>query len=61
MSEERTAGPYIVWTNYGCDGWRPESYPDLISALLAERYNSEFVITKKVTMRPDDQGRVIVE
>lgn len=44
-NKAETAGPYIVWENYGCEGWQPKSYPTLKEALCAQRYNSEFVIT----------------
>lgn len=43
-----TAGPFLVWENYGCEGWAPKSYPTLKEALSAQRYNSEFVVTKRV-------------
>jgi hypothetical protein len=46
MSDD-TDGPVIVWENYGCEGWQPKSYPTLKDALLAARYNSEFVFTKR--------------
>jgi hypothetical protein len=42
------AGPVIVWENYGYEGWHPKSYPDLKAALVATRYNSEFVVTERV-------------
>jgi hypothetical protein len=43
-----TDGPVIVWENCGYEGWRPKSFPDLKAALLATRYNSEFVVTERV-------------
>lgn len=43
-----TAGPIIVWENYGYEGWHPKSYPDLKSALFYPRYNGAFVITRSV-------------
>ena len=39
-------GPYIVWENYGCEGWQPKSYATLKEALCAQRYQSDWVITK---------------
>jgi hypothetical protein len=42
-----TAGPVIVWENYGTEGWHPKSYLTIKDALLAVRYNSEFVVTKR--------------
>ena len=44
---ERAKGPYIVWLNYGYDGWYPDSYNTLKEALEADKYSSEYVITKK--------------
>lgn len=41
-------GPFIVWENYGYEGWQPKSYPTLTEALTTPRYNSEFVITKPI-------------
>ena len=46
--KEDLIGPYIVWEYYGYEGWHPKSYPDLKSALEAQRFNSEFEVTKKV-------------
>lgn len=43
-----TLGPYIVWENYGCEGWQPKSYPTLKEAIAAHKYQSEFVVTKAV-------------
>lgn len=45
-------GPIVVWENYGYEGWQPKSYPDLKTALLAERYNSEFLITRPISFEP---------
>jgi hypothetical protein len=42
------AGPIIIWENYGHEGWHPKSYPDLKAALIAQRYNSEMVLTERV-------------
>lgn len=41
-------GPFIVWENCGCEGWQPKSFMTLKEALSAQRYNSEFVVTKLV-------------
>jgi len=40
--------PYLLWQNYGYEGWRPEHYASLEEALKAERFCSEWVITKVV-------------
>lgn len=41
-------GPVIVWENNGYEGWHPTSFETVKEALLAQRYNSEFVITRAV-------------
>lgn len=46
-------GPYIVWRDYGCEGWSPRSY-DTAAAALADK-DSGSVITRVVefTERPE--------
>ena len=41
-------GPYIVWENYGCEGWQPKSYATLAEALTTARYVTEFEITRRI-------------
>lgn len=41
-------GPVILWTNYGCEGWKPKSFDSVKDALEADKYGSEFVIARKV-------------
>lgn len=52
MSEnDAYAGPYILWTYYGSDGWSPRSFSTLEEAVgcrMEEGYNSPYVITKLV-------------
>jgi hypothetical protein len=43
-----TKGPYIVWQDWGYDGWSPTSYNTLKDALSASRMTSRFVLTKVV-------------
>lgn len=40
-------GPYILWQNYGCEGWKPTSFNSIKEALEGEKY-SEFTITKAI-------------
>ena len=54
-------GPYIVWENYGYDGWQPKSYSDLAAALTAKRYSSEWEITKKVEFEVKETGAINVK
>lgn len=43
---EDAKGPYVVWLNYGYEGWSPTSYNSLKEALEIEK-SYEYVITKK--------------
>lgn len=52
---EDVAGPYIVWENYGSEGWQPKSYKELGSALLAQRFTDSFVITKRVYFQVEEK------
>jgi hypothetical protein len=40
--------PYILWINYGSEGWKPDYFNTLREALLAPKFGSEFVITKQI-------------
>ena len=55
---EELKGPYIVWEYYGYEGWHPKSYPDLASALTAQRFNSQWEITKKVEFTVMENGKI---
>lgn len=55
---EDLIGPYIVWEYYGYEGWHPKSYPNLASALTAQRFNSEWEITKKVIFEVKETEQV---
>lgn len=57
---EDLISPYIVWEYYGYEGWRPKSYSDLSSAITAQRFNSEWEITKKVEFKVLETGKVEV-
>lgn len=46
--EHDNKGPFIVWTDYGCEGWHPTSYATLKEAVSAPRYNSRVTITRLV-------------
>lgn len=53
-------GPYIVWENYGVEGWRPKSYSNLADALCSPRYCSEWEITKKLKLEMAEDGKVSI-
>ena len=40
-------GPYVVWIDYGYEGWRPISY-DTIEEAVAHKDNYTIIITKVV-------------
>jgi hypothetical protein len=40
--------PYIVWRNYGYDGWKPVQFKTLEEAVRDKGYGEEFIITKIV-------------
>ena len=46
--QERTKGPYIVWMDYGYEGWKPDSYATLKEAVDAPKYGNAWVMTKRV-------------
>ncbi len=39
---------YILWVNYGAEGWQPIPCPNLKSALLVEKHSQEFLLSKEV-------------
>lgn len=51
IRHDNAEGPYVVWQNYGCEGWKPTSYTSLREAVLDQKYQSEFVVTKIVEFR----------
>ena len=53
MSEsDNIKGPYIVWKDYGYDGWKPESYDTLEEAVERKSYGYETgVVTRLVNYK----------
>lgn len=52
-------GPYIVWTDYGYEGWSPDSADSFEDALSLEREqlslgNRNIVITKLVIVKKEE-------
>lgn len=47
-NEKDSIGPYIVWEDYGTEGWQPKSFANLTEALNAQRTYGAFVVTKRV-------------
>jgi hypothetical protein len=58
-------GGYIVWTNYGCEGWSPKECKDLdgVKEAIHETYGSEYKVTYPVEIelrevkQPQDWNR----
>ena len=44
-------GPYILWLDYGTEGYKPFSFQTLKEALESQKYSSGWIITKKVEYR----------
>lgn len=49
-TEEDLKGPYILWEDYGSEGWHPKSYATPKDALTDTRYN-RFLLTKAVVFK----------
>jgi hypothetical protein len=47
-------GPYIVWEDYGTEGWHPKSYTTPKEALLDARYQ-RFILTKALVFEVVEQ------
>jgi hypothetical protein len=45
--KEPPTGPYIVWVDYGYEGWQPKCFNSLKEA-VSENHFSRFVVTKLV-------------
>ena len=48
-----TKGPYILWTDYGSEGWSPRSYDtqeDMAKAILDYPTGSPVVATKRLDL-----------
>ena len=39
---------YLVWTDYGCDGWNFTEYDTLEEAIKHETYGQDKIITTEV-------------
>ena len=44
-NDENIKGPFILWVDYGYEGWKPRSFNTIKEALEAEKY-SAWTITK---------------
>jgi hypothetical protein len=39
--------PYILWQDYGCEGWSPQEFRTIREALDAPKFQMTWIITKK--------------
>jgi hypothetical protein len=39
---------YLLWINYGCEGWGFYEYDTIEECLTHENYGNDFIITKAV-------------
>ena len=44
--------PFIVWVNYGCEGWKPTGYATLDEAVQHESFGSAKLVTRLVHWVP---------
>lgn len=48
---------YIVWLDYGSEGWRPICCTTLEEVLFVETYDHEFVVTEVIPARVSLESR----
>lgn len=48
--DKEIVGPFIIWQNYGYEGWKPHSFNSIEEALKSELYN-EWIITKRIDFK----------
>jgi hypothetical protein len=41
---------YIVWLDYGCEGWKPNYFDTLEDCINCENYGQGMMITKNVNL-----------
>ncbi len=51
---KRPTGPYIVWINYGYDGWAPYDYETVEDALKHKASGDEWILTRTVKLVESD-------
>ena len=55
---ELQAGPFVLWRDYGSDGWQPEVFQTRAAMLAAvesgQTYGSRFLMTRRMELRADD-------
>jgi len=54
-----TSGPYILWTDYGCEGWQPSSFDtaeEAVREILIGGFGNPVVLTKLVNLEAKEAG-----
>ena len=46
---EKPQGPYTLWLDYGYEGWKPTDFATLRAALEADKYSSNWHISRPAT------------
>ena len=49
-TSEEIKGPFILWIDYGYEGWKPVSFETIEAALKSEKYGS-WIITKRIDFK----------
>lgn len=42
-------GPIILWIDYGCEGWKPQSFDTIKEVLETPKYGNTFRITRRTS------------
>lgn len=50
-SNDDVKGPFILWLDFGYEGWKPQSFNSLDEAIKADKFMSEWIITKPVDFK----------
>ena len=51
-TEAELTKPFIVWVDYGSEGWSPTGYDTLKDAITDTKYTSRWIVTKRVEWEP---------
>lgn len=55
-TEKDIAGPIVVWTDYGTEGWQPQSYESIAEAIELGGLNSRLHAVT-IVLKPKDYVR----
>lgn len=57
-SLEDVKGPFIVWENYGYEGWQPKSYNTLKEAVVAWKSTTEWRLTRVIEFNVTETSKI---